>query len=196
MAQQMAGQLATASETIAKVVHHARLAGDERMVARSALGMASTRSTALPRGPGDRRMRSAHHGRLRRSPGANLIMCKVAQLQAMVGDYERRGRTSSRPARCCATWARPCTRPRRRSMSRSSNCSPATLPRPSGRSVPITRCSRHRRDLFPLDHGGHAGACGAGAGPRRGSADLDRTAERPPPKTTSTHRPNPDASGP
>ncbi|HEY2189293.1 MAG TPA: AAA family ATPase, partial [Caldimonas sp.] len=39
MVQQIAGQLAKASETIAKVIHHARLAGDERLVARSALGM-------------------------------------------------------------------------------------------------------------------------------------------------------------
>ena len=38
LAEQIAGQFGKASGTIAKFIQHARLAGDERMVARSALG--------------------------------------------------------------------------------------------------------------------------------------------------------------
>ena len=99
MVQQMAGQLAKASGSIAQVIRHARLAGDERMVARSALGMtfnavygptpalqAIAECEALIAGDfADRQVQ-------------NLIICKVAQLHAMVGNFEK-ARTSAKSAR-------------------------------------------------------------------------------------------------
>jgi tetratricopeptide (TPR) repeat protein len=89
MVQQIAGQLAKASETIASVIHHARLAGDERLVARSALGMTINAvygptpvAQALPQCEaliaGDRADRLVQ----------NLVICKIAQLHAMLGDHE------------------------------------------------------------------------------------------------------------
>jgi len=99
MVHQIAGRFGEAGETIAKVIKHARLAGDERLVARSALGMtvnalcgptpavaAITQCEALiASGLADRQVQ-------------NLIICKIAQLHAMVGDYET-ARRNARSAR-------------------------------------------------------------------------------------------------
>jgi len=88
MVQQNAGHLGEASETISKVIKHARLAGDERLVARSALGMTlnavygpTPAVTAIEQcealianGLADRQVQ-------------NLVICKIAKLHAMVGDY-------------------------------------------------------------------------------------------------------------
>nr|WP_329724108.1 adenylate/guanylate cyclase domain-containing protein [Caldimonas sp.] len=89
MVQQIAGQLAKASETIAKVIHHARLAGDERLVARSALGMTLNAvygptpiAEALPQ------CEALIAGDLADRQVQNLVICKLAQLRAMTGDYE------------------------------------------------------------------------------------------------------------
>jgi tetratricopeptide (TPR) repeat protein len=90
MVQQMAGQLAKASETIAKVIHHARLAGDERMVARSALGM--TFNAVYGPTPAVQAIAECEAlitGDFADRQVQNLIICKVAQLHAMVGDYEK-----------------------------------------------------------------------------------------------------------
>ena len=99
MVQQIAGRLGEASETISKVIQHARLAGDERLVARSALGMTLSAvygptpavaaiaqcEALIATGMADRQVQ-------------NLIICKIALLHAMVGDYEtaRRKATSAR----------------------------------------------------------------------------------------------------
>jgi class 3 adenylate cyclase/tetratricopeptide (TPR) repeat protein len=99
MVQQIAGHLGEASETISKVIKHARLAGDERLVARSALGMTfnavygPTPAVAaieqcealIASGLADRQVQ-------------NLIICKIAKLHAMVGDHQtaRRNATAAR----------------------------------------------------------------------------------------------------
>jgi len=99
LTEQIAGQLAKASGTIAKFIQYARLAGDERMVARGALGLtfnavygptpavqAIAECEALMKGDfGDRQVQ-------------NTMICKVAQLYAMVGDFEK-ARASVRSAR-------------------------------------------------------------------------------------------------
>ena len=89
MVQQIAGQLGKASETIAKVIHHAHLAGDERLVARSALGMTlnvvhgpTPVAEALPQ------CEALIAGDLADRQAQNLVICKIAQLHAMTGDYE------------------------------------------------------------------------------------------------------------
>ncbi len=99
MVEQMAGQLAKAGETISKVIHHARLAGDERMVARSALGMTFN----LVYGPTPAAQAIAEcealiDGDFADRQVQNLIICKVAQLHAMVGDFGK-ARTSVMAAR-------------------------------------------------------------------------------------------------
>ncbi|MEO5844728.1 MAG: AAA family ATPase, partial [Caldimonas sp.] len=99
MVHQIAGRFGEAGETIAKVIKHARLAGDERLVARSALGMTvnalcgptpavdaiSQCEALIASGLADRQVQ-------------NLIICKIAQLHAMVGDYET-ARRNARSAR-------------------------------------------------------------------------------------------------
>ena len=99
MVEQMAGQLAKASETIAKVIHHARLAGDERMVARSALGM--TFNAVYGPTPAIQAIAECEAliaGDFADRQVQNLIICKVAQLHAMVGDFEK-ARTNAKSAR-------------------------------------------------------------------------------------------------
>jgi class 3 adenylate cyclase/tetratricopeptide (TPR) repeat protein len=99
MVEQMAGQLAKASETIAKVIHHGRLAGDERMVARSALGM--TFNAVYGPTPAIQAIAECEAliaGDFADRQVQNLIICKVAQLHAMVGDFEK-ARTNAKSAR-------------------------------------------------------------------------------------------------
>jgi len=99
MVQQSSGRMGQAVGTIAKVVEHARLAGDERLLARSALGLtlcalygptpvaeAIAQCEGLIAGDmGDRQVQ-------------NLIVCKIAQLHLMSGDHET-GRQNARSAR-------------------------------------------------------------------------------------------------
>lgn len=89
MAQQIAGQMAKASETIAKVIRHARLAGDERLLARSALGMTLNAVYGpTPALEAIAQCEALIAGDLADRQVQNLIICKVAQLHAMIGDYE------------------------------------------------------------------------------------------------------------
>jgi tetratricopeptide (TPR) repeat protein len=99
MVQQSSGHLGEAVGTIAKVIEHARLAGDDRLMTRSALGLtlcaiygptpvaeAIQQCEALIAGDfGDRQVQS-------------LVICKIAHLHAMNGDPET-GRQSAREAR-------------------------------------------------------------------------------------------------
>lgn len=89
MAQQIAGRHAQAAEAIERVIEHARRAGNERLVARSGLGLSFSAlfgPTPVPQaiaqceaivgdGMSDRQVES-------------LIGCKIAQLKAMNGEFE------------------------------------------------------------------------------------------------------------
>ena len=99
LAEQMAGQLAKASETIAKFIHHARLARDERMVARSALGL--TFNAVYGPTPAIQAIAECEAliaGDFADRQVQNPIICKVAQLYAMVGNFEK-ARTNVKSAR-------------------------------------------------------------------------------------------------
>ncbi len=88
LTQQIAQRPVQAREAIAKVITHARLAGNQRLLARSSLGMALSTlygptpvpeaitecEALLANGLGDRQVES-------------LIQCKIAQLYAMRGDF-------------------------------------------------------------------------------------------------------------
>jgi hypothetical protein len=103
------------------------------------------------------------------------MICKVAQLYAMVGDYEKGARMSG-PARSVLRDLGQAVR------AASSSIDVAIVELLAGDAAAAEREIRpdlrnaagHRRDLFPLEHGRDAGASAARAGPRRGSADLDR----------------------
>jgi class 3 adenylate cyclase/tetratricopeptide (TPR) repeat protein len=99
MVQQIAGRLGEASETISKVIHHARLGGDERLVARSALGMTLSKVYGpTPALDAIAQCEALIAGGLADRQVQNLIIGKVALLHAMVGDFEtaRRNATSAR----------------------------------------------------------------------------------------------------
>jgi tetratricopeptide (TPR) repeat protein len=89
LVQQTTGQLGLATGSIAKVVEHARLAGDQRLIARSALGLALSAvlgPTSVPEAiqqceaviADNLADRQVHH----------LIACNIGQLRAMHGDIE------------------------------------------------------------------------------------------------------------
>ncbi len=89
MVQQIAGRLGEASETISKVIKHARLAGDERLVARSALGMTINAVYGpTPAVEGIAQCEALIASGLADRQVQNLIVCKIAQLHAMIGDYD------------------------------------------------------------------------------------------------------------
>jgi class 3 adenylate cyclase/tetratricopeptide (TPR) repeat protein len=99
MVQQIAGKLGEASETIAKVIRHARLAGDERLVARSALGMTlSAVYGPTPALAAIEQCEALIAGGMADRQVQNLIIGKIALLHAMAGDYAtaRRNATSAR----------------------------------------------------------------------------------------------------
>ncbi|HEX2542640.1 MAG TPA: adenylate/guanylate cyclase domain-containing protein [Caldimonas sp.] len=99
LVQQIAGQLGKAGETISKVVTHARLAGDERLVARSALGLTlSAVYGPTPVTDAIAQCEALIAGDLPDRQVQNLIICKIAQLHAMNGDNEtaRRNAQSAR----------------------------------------------------------------------------------------------------
>ena len=89
LAYQMSGKLALFRDSVPKLVHHAQLSGDERMVARSSLGLALSLlygptpvpeaiercEAVLADGLGDRHV-------------VALVMTKLAQLKAMAGDFD------------------------------------------------------------------------------------------------------------
>jgi len=88
LTRQVAGSLGNAGDAILKVVTHARAAGDERFVARSALGLTFN----VLYGPTSVRealqqCESFVTDGMRDRLVQGLIMCKVAQLRAMNGDF-------------------------------------------------------------------------------------------------------------
>ena len=198
MVQQIAGHLVEASETISKVIKHARLAGDERLVARSALGMTLNAVYGpTPAAAAIEECEALIASGLADRQVQNLIICKVAQLHAMVGDYEtaRRNAKSARvgPSRPGPRRARGLVVARRRDrrIARRRSCGGGA--RDASR---LRDAAEARRDLFPLDHGGHARAGGLAARPRRrGAGPDDHRREHRRPTTTSTRRPSGDASG-
>jgi tetratricopeptide (TPR) repeat protein len=89
LVQQVAGQLGKACEAISKVVAHARIAGDDRLVARSSLGL--TFSALYGPTPVDQAIKQCEHlitSDLGDRQVEGLIMCKLAQLRAMAGEFE------------------------------------------------------------------------------------------------------------
>jgi len=89
LVEQIAGRLAQTGTAISKVITHARMAGDDRMVARGALGL----SFAALYGPTPVPQAIEQCGELIATELADrqvqcLIMCKIAQLHAMQGDFE------------------------------------------------------------------------------------------------------------
>jgi len=99
LTMQIAGALGTASEAILKVVSHARTAGDDRLLARSALGLTFTALYGPT--PVDQALQQCEEfvsGQMRDRQVQGLIMCKLAQLRAMKGEFEN-ARTMYRQAR-------------------------------------------------------------------------------------------------
>lgn len=89
LVHQNGGQLAKAAECISKVVEHGRLAGDQRLVTRSALGLtliAVYGPTPVARAIEECQALIASD--LADRQVQNLIICKVAQLHAMNGQFE------------------------------------------------------------------------------------------------------------
>ncbi|HSV69019.1 MAG TPA: adenylate/guanylate cyclase domain-containing protein [Methylibium sp.] len=89
MAYQVAGKMTAAGESMPKLIKYAQLSGDERMVARSALGLA----LSVLYGPTPVPSAIAQCERLLADGLSDrqvvaLVMGKLAQLQAMAGDFE------------------------------------------------------------------------------------------------------------
>ena len=88
LTKQVAGALGPAGEAIVKVVAHARAAGDERLVARSALGLAfNALYGPTPVQQALKQCEDFVNGELRDRQVQGLIMCKLAQLRAMNGEF-------------------------------------------------------------------------------------------------------------
>ena len=89
LTKQVAGSFGTAGDAILKVVTHARAAGDERLVARSALGLAfNALYGPTPVQQALKQCEEFVNGELRDRQVQGLIMCKLAQLRAMNGEFE------------------------------------------------------------------------------------------------------------
>ena len=87
--QQTSGRLGEAAQSIAQVVEHARLAGDQRLVTRSALGLTLSAlygPTPVPEAIAQCEALIADD--LPDRQVQNLIVCKVARLRAMNGDFD------------------------------------------------------------------------------------------------------------
>ena len=90
LSHQNRGELAKAAKAIEQVTHFARLAGNDRLVARSGLGL----SMSLLYGPTPvpqalTQCESLLAGGLTDRQVECMIQCKVAQLRAMNGDFEK-----------------------------------------------------------------------------------------------------------
>jgi tetratricopeptide (TPR) repeat protein len=99
LTHQIAGRLGPAADAIARVIEHARQAGNQRLVARSGLGLSFSAlygPTPAPQAI-ERCERILADGLVDRQV-ESLIQCKVAQLHAMTGNFDaarallRRGR--------------------------------------------------------------------------------------------------------
>lgn len=89
LVQQNSGRLGEAAVSIARVVEHARLAGDQRLVTRSALGL--TLSALYGPTPVRQAIEQCEALIAEDLPDRqvqNLIVCKIAQLHAMNGDCD------------------------------------------------------------------------------------------------------------
>jgi len=99
LVNQIAGSFGPAGEAIQKVVTHARAAGDERLVARSALGLTfNALNGPTPVQQALEQCQEFVTGDLRDRQVQGMIMCKLAQLRAMNGEFES-ARTMYRQAR-------------------------------------------------------------------------------------------------
>jgi class 3 adenylate cyclase/tetratricopeptide (TPR) repeat protein len=95
--QQNTGRVREAAGSIAKVVEHGRLAGDQRLVARGALGLALSAlygPTPVPEAIAQCEGLIAED--LPDRQVQNLIVCKIAQLRAMNGEIEAARETARR----------------------------------------------------------------------------------------------------
>lgn len=89
LVQQNRGRLGDAATSIAKVVEHARLAGDQRLVTRSALGLTlSALYGPTPVAQAISQCEALIAEDLPDRQVQNLIVCKIAQLHAMNGDCD------------------------------------------------------------------------------------------------------------
>jgi class 3 adenylate cyclase/tetratricopeptide (TPR) repeat protein len=89
LVQQSTGQLGIAAGSIAKVVEHARLAGDQRLIARSALGLAlSAVHGPTPVPEAIKQCEALIAENLADRQVHNLIACNIARLRAMNGDID------------------------------------------------------------------------------------------------------------
>jgi len=99
LAYQMAGQMGAAGEAMPRLVRHAQLSGDERMVARSALGLAlSVLYGPTPVPEAIARCEGVLADGLQDRQVVALVMGKLAQLKAMRGEFDA-ARHSYREAR-------------------------------------------------------------------------------------------------
>jgi len=89
LVQQNSGRLGEAAASIARVVEHARLAGDQRLITRSALGLTlSALYGPTPVKQAIEQCKALIAEDLPDRQVQNLIACKVAQLHAMNGDCD------------------------------------------------------------------------------------------------------------
>ncbi len=97
--QQIAGKMGQAGEAIAKVIAYARQAGDDRLVARSSLGLTfSALFGPTPVRQAIEQCEGLIADGLADRQVQGLIMCKLAQLRAMNADFDA-ARTAYRQAR-------------------------------------------------------------------------------------------------
>ena len=87
--QGTSGRLGEAAQSIAKVLEHARLAGDQRLATRGALGLTlSALYGPTPVPDAIARCEALIAEDLPDRQVQNLIVCKVARLRAMTGDFD------------------------------------------------------------------------------------------------------------
>ena len=90
LVQQNSGRLGEAAASIENVVAHARLAGDQRLVSRSALGLTlSALHGPTPAAEAIARCEALVADGIADRQVQNLIVCKIAQLHAMNGDFAK-----------------------------------------------------------------------------------------------------------
>ena len=170
--KQIAGALGPAGDAILKVVTHARAAGDERLVARSALGL--TFNAVYGPTPVQQALEQCEEfvsGELRDRQVQGLIMCKLAQLRAMNGDFES-ARSMYHQARSMLNDLGHSVR------AAQSSCDLATIELLAGDPAAAERELRVDYETlvqmgatyFLSSMAGHPGARRPGPGPRRGSA--------------------------
>jgi class 3 adenylate cyclase/tetratricopeptide (TPR) repeat protein len=87
--EQIAGRFSPAGEAIAKVIQHARQAGEDRLVSRSALGLSvNALYGPTPVQQALEQCERVMSDKLSDRQVLGLVMCNVAQLRAMNGDFD------------------------------------------------------------------------------------------------------------